>query len=402
MSAFASAAAKPKFDLRFSPQGFLNFAARFWFCTAVAGQLMFVFEVASFYGRAALRGNPLALNSSMTHGYIPGQPVGNLVVAVHLAMAVLITLAGALQLMPQVRRRAPVFHRWLGRFYIAAAFVISVAGLYMMWTRGVGGDLAQNLGTSINALLIMFCAVMALRYAVTRNFATHRRWALRLFIVVGGVWFLRVSAILTLMAMKGLGDDPSLADGAVFSVLSYLQYLLPLAVLELYLRTQDHPGALRRVAMAAGLSVLTLIMGVGIAGATMAFWLPNIEAAYANRPTLDETLSTTIVSKGVQAAVLQYQNLEAEKPARYDFNEDQLNNLGYEFLRAHRFGDAIRILQLNAASYPRSANTYDSLGEAYMDAGDTALAITNYKESLVKNPKNYNAVAKLRQLDAPR
>ena len=108
------------------------------------------------------------------------------------------------------------------------------------------------------------------------------------------------------------------------------------------------------------------------------------------------------MSNCFQSAVLQYQSLEAEKPTLYDFNEDQLNNLGYEFLRAHRFGDAIRILQLNAASYPRSANTYVSLGEAYMDAGDTALAITNYKESLVKNPKNYNAVAKLRQLDAPR
>ncbi len=385
---------------RLSGDAALALAARIWFCVAVAGQLVFVFAVVSFYGRAAVRGNLLALNSTMTHGYIPADPKGNLVVAIHLALAALITVAGAIQLMPQVRRRAPVFHRWNGRFYIIAAFAISLAGLYMLWARGTNADALQRIGISLNALLIMLFAGLALRYAIARDFATHRRWALRLFIVVSGVWFLRLGAMLSFLLMKALGDDPTAMGDTVITILSYAAYLGPLAILELYLRTGDRPGTRRRLAMASGLFGLTAIMAVGILTATMALWLPNIEAAYASRATLDEALSTTIRSKGVAAAVAQYRALRTERPAPYNFDQDQLNTLGYELLRAGRSGDAVRILQLNVQAYPRSANGYDSLGEAYMDDGNKAASITNYRKSLALDPRNRNAVEKLHALGA--
>jgi tetratricopeptide (TPR) repeat protein len=50
---------------------------------------------------------------------------------------------------------------------------------------------------------------------------------------------------------------------------------------------------------------------------------------------------------------------------------------------------------------PQSSNVYDSLGEAYMDDGDRLLAIANYQKSLQINPKNGNAVAMLKKLNAP-
>ena len=48
--------------------------------------------------------------------------------------------------------------------------------------------------------------------------------------------------------------------------------------------------------------------------------------------------------------------------------------------------------------YPKSANVYDSLGEAYMQAGQKDLAIQNYKMSLRLNPENRNAIEMLRKL----
>ncbi|MBN4046625.1 hypothetical protein JYU02_01350 [bacterium AH-315-P15] len=54
------------------------------------------------------------------------------------------------------------------------------------------------------------------------------------------------------------------------------QYLVPLAILELYLRTQDRAGARGKFAMAAGLLVVTALMGVGIYAATMGMWLPRL------------------------------------------------------------------------------------------------------------------------------
>ena len=43
---------------------------------------MLAFEVASFYTHAAARGQWNSFNKFMQHGYVPGQPIGNGVVAV--------------------------------------------------------------------------------------------------------------------------------------------------------------------------------------------------------------------------------------------------------------------------------------------------------------------------------
>ena len=45
-------------------------------------------------------------------------------------------------------------------------------------------------------------------------------------------------------------------------------------------------------------------------------------------------------------------------------------------------------------------NVYDSLGEAYMIAGERDRAIENYRRSLELDPANENAVEKLRELGA--
>jgi cytochrome c-type biogenesis protein CcmH/NrfG len=55
---------------------------------------------------------------------------------------------------------------------------------------------------------------------------------------------------------------------------------------------------------------------------------------------------------------------------------------------------------MNVAAFPKSANTYDSLAEGYMDDGDKALAIANYQKSLELNPKNRNAVLMLQKLNS--
>jgi hypothetical protein len=120
----------------------LTAAVRFWFVVAVVGQLIFAFTVASFYGMASMRGDWRAWNKGMAHGYVSGDIVGNIAVAVHLVSAVIVILAGVVQLIPQIRDRAPALHRWNGRLYIVTAFTISIAGLHMMWVRGSVGDLS--------------------------------------------------------------------------------------------------------------------------------------------------------------------------------------------------------------------------------------------------------------------
>lgn len=55
--------------------------------------------------------------------------------------------------------------------------------------------------------------------------------------------------------------------------------------------------------------------------------------------------------------------------------EGAINALGYEYLQGGRVPDAIQLFELNVEMYPNSANTYDSLSDAYLAAGDRAKAL---------------------------
>ncbi len=391
-----------RLDLTSAANTALKAAVRFCFAVIVIGQLVFAFSVASFYGMAAARGTSAAAWSKhFTHGYVPGDAMGNLSIAIHLVSAVIVILAGMIQLIPQIRDRAPSFHRWNGRIYIATAFSVSLAGLYMTWIRGSVGDLSQHLGSSLMAVLIMFCAVMALGYAMARDFKTHRRWALRLYFVVSASLFIRAGLFLSFFINHGpFGFDPTTFSGPFLTFTSFAQYLLPLAVLEIYFRTQARGGVASRFAMAAGLAVLTVALGAGILVVTMGQWVPSIKTAYDSRTSLIETLSTTIAASGVDTAVQQYHDLKATAPATYNFDETQLNTLGYGLLHAKKLKEAVRIFQLNVEAYPRSSNVYDSLAEGYMDDGDRESAIANCEKALQINPKNASSAAMLRKLTA--
>jgi CubicO group peptidase (beta-lactamase class C family) len=103
-------------------------------------------------------------------------------------------------------------------------------------------------------------------------------------------------------------------------------------------------------------------------------------------------------AKGTQAALQRYAELKKSPSAEYKVEERTLNGLGYVLLSSGQTQDAITVFQRNAEEYPGSGNVYDSLGEAYMKAGQKELAIQNYEKSLQLDPKNQNAVEMLKKL----
>jgi len=255
----------------------LNIAARFWFLVAVVGQWIFLVYVVAFYGGSAIRGDLRAWNRVLPRGYVAGDTIGNLVVAIHLFLAVIIIVGGPLQLIPQVRRHAPSFHRWNGRLYVLTVFVTSIAGLYMIWSRG-RADVVIRLGTSLHAVLIMSFAVFAVRFAIAGDISTHRRWALRLFMVVNAGWFFRIGLMRWILLDQGpAGFDPKTLAGPFLTFFSIADYILPLAILEIYLRTKDRGSVSGRFALATVLLALTVGMGVGLSSATRVMWLPRMQ-----------------------------------------------------------------------------------------------------------------------------
>ena len=67
-------------------------------------------------------------------------------------------------------------------------------------------------------------------------------------------------------------------------------------------------------------------------------------------------------------------------------NENELNLYGYQLLNDGQHDLAIEIFTLNTKRFPKSANCFDSLGEAYATKGDKKNAIANFKKSLSMNP----------------
>jgi CubicO group peptidase (beta-lactamase class C family) len=117
------------------------------------------------------------------------------------------------------------------------------------------------------------------------------------------------------------------------------------------------------------------------------------------KASIAPVLDKTIREKGVEAAIAEYRDLKAKQAATYDFGENELNQLGYQLMRTSKVKEAVEIFKLNVEAYPQSANVYDSLAEAYMNLDQRELAVTNYKKSLELNPKNTNAVEKLKRLE---
>jgi dienelactone hydrolase len=91
-------------------------------------------------------------------------------------------------------------------------------------------------------------------------------------------------------------------------------------------------------------------------------------------PTARE-LMATIRRDGMQRALEQFHSARRADPDATLFREATINGLGYQLLRGARPVDAIELFRTNIELYPRSANVYDSLSEAYEVIGDSARAV---------------------------
>ena len=108
------------------------------------------------------------------------------------------------------------------------------------------------------------------------------------------------------------------------------------------------------------------------------------------KKSIARVMFQTLMEKDVKSAIEQYETLKKDRSKDFDFGIQELNLLGYYLLNdKKRIEDAIEIFKLNVKVYPKYANGYDSLAEAYMISGDKTLAIKNYAKSLELDPNTW-------------
>ncbi|GMG86272.1 DUF2306 domain-containing protein [Biformimicrobium ophioploci] len=256
----------------------VDLSVKTWFSIAALGHAIFFFYIlAVFYPPIAESGFYGLKGMHLPAGFREGDTLGNLAAVSHVLLAAIVIGGGPLQLIPVVRQRAPRFHRILGRSYLLAAVISSIGGLYMTWTRHSIGNLVSQITITIDGVLILVFAFLAVRTAMGRRLGEHRRWALRLFMAGSAVWFFRVALMGWAMLTGGVGIDWESFTGPFLYALGFGQYLLPLLMLEWYFHCQKREtGSGAQLAFIGTLLPLTVFMAIGIFAATMGMWLPRM------------------------------------------------------------------------------------------------------------------------------
>lgn len=253
-------------------------SAVLWFVPALIGQWLFVLYILGVYGRLTLKGGlPAWTETPLENGYIPGDQVGNAALAVHIFLAIAVHGFGPLQLIPQIRDRFPTFHHWNGRIFLTICVTTSLMGLYLKWTRDAGfSGFNGQVAITIVALLIFAFAAQTIRFAVKRDIDTHHRWALRLFMVASAVWFTRLIIYGAIFVTREMGIERDTIWDALVLTAEFGQFIIPLTVLEIYLRAQKSSLPAFHYAAAGLVVISTLLMVVGLYAVMILAWLPRV------------------------------------------------------------------------------------------------------------------------------
>jgi CubicO group peptidase (beta-lactamase class C family) len=145
---------------------------------------------------------------------------------------------------------------------------------------------------------------------------------------------------------------------------------------------------------ANGLSIINEVLADGLGGKYPALtWI-----GYESYKSPAKVLLRAILNNGAEKSLENYRTTR-EKTPEIRLAENQVNSLGYDLLRSRKIDKAVAVFQMNTEDFPKSANVWDSLGEAYMVKGDKEKAIENYKKSLALDPNNKGAAENIKKLE---
>jgi dienelactone hydrolase len=100
-------------------------------------------------------------------------------------------------------------------------------------------------------------------------------------------------------------------------------------------------------------------------------------------PSAVETFWTALTQPDGSARARKiFEDARRSHPSLVLFPESEANLYGYQLLQDGNAAHALWVFQLNVDAYPRSANTYDSLSDAYLALGKRDEALRNAEKAL--------------------
>jgi hypothetical protein len=100
-------------------------------------------------------------------------------------------------------------------------------------------------------------------------------------------------------------------------------------------------------------------------------------------------IESIIIHSGIDSARLKFQEIKADT-INYSLTQREFNAAGYRLIDFGKLDEAVVVFKMNIDLFPESANSYDSMGEAYLFLGDKEKAIDCYKMIKTLDPGNDN------------
>jgi hypothetical protein len=102
---------------------------------------------------------------------------------------------------------------------------------------------------------------------------------------------------------------------------------------------------------------------------------------------LEDDLASTLADSGIAVATKRYRALRERYygSGSYDFGENSLNSLARAEGRAGHFDNAVALLTLNAEFNPNSWMIPATMGDIYLQHGDTAKALGSLRAAVAKD-----------------
>jgi hypothetical protein len=106
--------------------------------------------------------------------------------------------------------------------------------------------------------------------------------------------------------------------------------------------------------------------------------------------TIEAVLWRGIEESGPEAALRNYKELRTKYLGRgsYDFSNGPVNMVGERLLAAHRWREALPLLEFNAESHPDASWSVYLLGEARLAGGDGQSALFAFEKAVALDPGN--------------
>lgn len=122
-----------------------------------------------------------------------------------------------------------------------------------------------------------------------------------------------------------------------------------------------------------------------------------LDAVAEPRPPTQGEFTAMLQEGRVDVAAGLYERFKASLPPGSLFTEQAMNIQGYNLLQRGMVREAVAVFKMNADAFPGSANCFDSLGEAYVAAGENAGALECAEKVLELLPTDTSLNESLRE-----